>query len=273
MDSPAPDGKMNAPPASAPVTSHTMPVTGEADFDQTIKIKTPGAGMMVFGRYKLTRVLGRGGMGGVTFKPIMMFGMELKDARKIAVVMDVSRSMTRYLPIVAKELDKVAFGSPLVLYFGCGLQKPPRDMDDKVRKAQGDEFARFWQHWQGKASLRMTAEERKKLVYDPNTPMPLEAIYAQMVKRPNTYFIDFNGITYTSPALMCKEVMEADTIYWFADFQDRVDEAHMEEVFKKLKSRKQKLYIHASIRGRSFEQVRDKLVLPLGGEVIETKAE
>ncbi|HRK15536.1 MAG TPA: serine/threonine-protein kinase, partial [Prosthecobacter sp.] len=65
MDSPAPDGKMNAPPASAPVTSHTMPVTGEADFDQTIKIKTPGAGMMVFGRYKLTRVLGRGGMGVV----------------------------------------------------------------------------------------------------------------------------------------------------------------------------------------------------------------
>lgn len=217
--------------------------------------------------------LGRGGMGGVTFKPIMMFGMELKDTRKIAVVMDVSRSMTKYLPIVAKELDKVAFGSPLVLYFGCGLQKPPRGMDDKVRKAQGDEFARFWQHWQGKASLRMTAEERKNLVYDPEAPMPLPAVYEQMIKRSNTYFIDFNGITYTSSALMSKEVMEADTIYWFADFQDRVDEAHMEEVRKKLKSRKQKLYIHASIRGRSFEQVRDKLVLPLGGEVIETKAE
>jgi hypothetical protein len=64
---------------------------------------------------------GMGGMGGMTFKPIFMFGMELKDVKKIAVVMDVSRSMTRYLPIVTKELDKVAFGSNLVLYFGCGL--------------------------------------------------------------------------------------------------------------------------------------------------------
>ena len=33
--------------------------------------------------------IGTGGMSGVTFKPIIMFGKELKDTRKIAVVMDV----------------------------------------------------------------------------------------------------------------------------------------------------------------------------------------
>lgn len=65
MESPASEGKPTTPPASAPVTSHTVPGLGEADFDQTIKIKTPGAGMMVFNRYKLERVLGRGGMGVV----------------------------------------------------------------------------------------------------------------------------------------------------------------------------------------------------------------
>lgn len=42
-----------------------MPALGDGDFDMTIKIKTPGAGMMVFNRYKLERVLGRGGMGVV----------------------------------------------------------------------------------------------------------------------------------------------------------------------------------------------------------------
>jgi hypothetical protein len=47
----------------------------------------------------------------------------------------------------------------------------------------------------------------------------------------------------------------------------------MESVLKLLKKRKQKLYIHASARGRSFEQVRDHLVIPSGGEVIETKSE
>ena len=71
--------------------------------------------------------MGMGGLSGMTFKPLMMFGMKLKDTRKIAVVMDVSRSMTRYLPIVAKELDKVAYGSPLILYFGCGLKHRRED--------------------------------------------------------------------------------------------------------------------------------------------------
>ena len=216
---------------------------------------------------------GSGSLGGITFKPIMMFGKELKDARKIAVVMDVSRSMTRYLPVVAKELDKVARGSPLILYFGCGLRKPPRQVDDKVRKVTGEDFSKFWYYWQGRQDMRMLRTQYPKLKYEPGAPMPQEAIYKQMINRPNTFFIDFNGITYTSPALMCREVMEADSLYWFADFQDAVDEQHMQEVLKKLKFRKQKLFIHASKRGRSFDLVRAKLVAPLGGEVIETKAE
>ncbi len=216
---------------------------------------------------------GMGGMSGITFKPLMMFGKELKDTRKMAVVMDVSRSMTKYLPIVAKELDKVARGSPLILYFGCGLKTPPKNLEDKVRKVSDESFNKFWQYWEGKGDMRALRVDYPKLKYDPAKPMPMDAIYQQMIKRPNTYFIDFNGITYTSPALMCKEVMEADTIYWFSDFMDAVDESHIEDVMKKLKNRKQKLYMHASVHGRSFEKVRDLLVIPLGGEVIETKAE
>lgn len=216
---------------------------------------------------------GMGGLSGITFKPLMMFGKELKDTRKMAVVMDVSRSMTKFLPIVARELDKVARGSPLILYFGCGLKTPPKNLEDKVRKVSDPGFNKFWQYWEGKNDMKALRSEYPNLKFDPALPMPLEPIYQQMIKRPNTYFIDFNGITYTSPALMCKEVMEADTIYWFSDFMDAVDESHIADVKKKLKTRKQKLYMHASVHGRSFEKVRDLLVLPLGGEVIDTKAE
>ena len=218
--------------------------------------------------------VGSGGMRGIAFKPVMMFGRDLK-AKKIAVVMDVSRSMTKYLPIVAKELDKVGRNSPLVLYFGCGLSTPKdkKEIDDKVYKAEGPFFDRFWQLWQGKTPLKTTAAERKLLLYDPTKPMPHEDIYKQMINRPHTYFIDFNGIIYGSYALTCKEVMEADVIYWFSDFQDKVDEAMMGEVLKVLKKRKQRLFMHASIQGRSFEKVRDNVCLPSGGEVLETKVE
>ncbi len=216
---------------------------------------------------------GMGGMSGMTFKPFMMFGKELKDTRKIAVVMDVSRSMTKYLPLVAKELDKVAFGSPLVLYFGCGLVKPKEKIDDDINPTNGDKFRTFWQVWEGKTPLNTPAAERKKFKYNPALPMPLEDIFNQMEKRRNTHFVEFNGITHAWTALMSKEVMEADTIYWFADFMDKVDSEQIEVVLKTLKKRKQKLYIHASKEGRSFVQVRDELVLPSGGEVIQTKSE
>lgn len=216
---------------------------------------------------------GMGGMGGMTFKPIFMFGVQLKDVKKIAVVMDVSRSMTRYLPIVTKELDKVAFGSNLVLYFGCGLteESPKNKALDKTILTTDDDFKTFWQVWEGKTPLNMPMEDRRKLKYDPAVPMPLKDIYEMMSKRKNTWYIDFCGITYAWTAILSKEMEQADAIYWFADFQDRVTPSMMEKVLKTLKKRKQKLYIHASNKGRSFEQVRDGLVIPSGGDVIETE--
>ena len=217
--------------------------------------------------------VGMGALAGRTFKPLMMFGKELKDTRKMAVVMDVSRSMTKFLPLVSKELDKVAFGSPLVLYFGCGLMKPPPKLDDDINPVTSDKFRAFWQAWEGKTSLKIPAAERRSITYDPAKPMPLEAIFDLMSKRQNTWFVEFNGITFASTALMSKEVMEADTIYWFADFMDKVDSEQMKLVLKTLKKRKQKLYIHASREGRSFAQVRDELVIPSGGEVIQTQSE
>lgn len=218
--------------------------------------------------------MGKGAMSGITFKPLMMFGVELKDTRKIAVVMDVSRSMTKYLPIVVKELDKVAKGSTVVMYFGCGLANPPRrksDVDDKVRKAEGDDFASFWQNWEGETPVNLPMEDRKKLRYDPAKKMPLDDIYQMMSKRPSTYYLDFSGIGYAWTALMSNEVKDADAVYWFADFQDKVDEDQMDAVRRRFKARKQKLFIHASTRGRFFEDVRDKLVIPLDGEVVETE--
>jgi hypothetical protein len=217
--------------------------------------------------------MGLGAMSGRTFKPLMMFGKELKNTRKIAVVMDVSRSMTKFLPLVTKELDKVAFGSPLVLYFGCGLTKPKEEIAGEINPVTSDQFRTFWQVWEGKTSLKISKEERAKLTYDPAKPMPLEPIFDMMSKRRNTWFVEFNGITYAWTALMSKEVMEADTIYWFADFMDRVDSEQIELVLQTLEKRKQKLYIHASREGRSFAQVRDELVLPSGGEVIQSQSE
>ena len=50
----------------------------------------------------------------------ILFGQKI-DARRIAVVLDMSGSMYPFLPVVIKEVDKVAPGSIVILHYGCGL--------------------------------------------------------------------------------------------------------------------------------------------------------
>lgn len=202
---------------------------------------------------------------------IMMFGKKIDNVRKIAVVMDVSRSMTRYLPEVVKELKKVGRDSSLVLYFGCWMH-PIKDLEP-VYPVGDERFDKFWQYWQGRGDMRMLGTEYAKLKYNPKEPMPLEDVYKQVSKRKGTYFIDMNGgignrNTSVYSALMAKEIKDADVVYWFADFQDRVDDETAADVVKKFKQRNRKLYIHAPHdKGPSLNKVAENMVKPLKGEV------
>lgn len=203
---------------------------------------------------------------------IMMFGKKIDNVRKIAVVMDVSRSMTRYLPEVVKELKKVGRDSSLVLYFGCWMN-PVKDKPDEVLPVSDPQFNKFWQLWQGKQDMGMIGKEYANLKYDPKVPMPLEDVYKQVATRKSTFFIDRGvrlGITSTSVywALMAKEIKDADVVYWFADFQDRVDDETAADMVKKFKQRNRKLYIHAPHdKGPSLNKVAENMVKPLNGEV------
>ena len=223
--------------------------------------------------------MGIGGMSGQTFKPIIIFGNELK-ARSIAVIMDVSGSMTPHLTKVIKELDRVAKGSPVVLYVGCGVASPPkgRKLDDNAvetrRRSKTDDdknFELFWRKSHAKKPDPNAPPPPKKKKDDPEEPIPEEPVYAVMANRPSTYFIKSQGIEYAWISLLVNEVRNAEALYWFSDFQDKVDDDQLEAVLKNLKRRKQKLFIHASAEGNSFAKVRDQLCLPSGGAVISEK--
>jgi hypothetical protein len=206
----------------------------------------------------------------VTFKPLMMFGKQI-NARRLAVVLDVSSSMTPYLERVVKEADRVAAGSTIVCYFGCGLMRPEgkERVIDRIQRTQGPQFERFWRLWHGPAPFSATPQELAAIRFSPNDPIPQEDVYRVLAKRSYTLFAEYNGIVHAWTALLCDEIRTADAIYWFSDFMDEVDKKQMAIVLENLKRRKQRLYLQPSDRGISLKRITDELVIPSGGEVMD----
>jgi hypothetical protein len=100
-----------------------------------------------------------------------------------------------------------------------------------------------------------------------------ESIFRLLAKRQQTWFIHYVGTGYTWTALLSEQVRQADALYWFSDFQDRVDFQQVMTVKENLLRRKQKLYIQPYQHGTSFDLVKSQLVEPTGGDVIEAVLE
>lgn len=232
------------------------------DFPQTSK---PMGGGLPGGGFGLAgaaggpgKGVGLGGKSGMVFGPL--FGLTIK-AKKLAVVLDVSSSMMPHLERVVNEVDKVAKGSVVVLYFGCGLEAPAKPLvGTKIFRTSAVEFEKFWR--MGGATFMETAQYK----IDTQKPIPSKELFLKLSRRPQTYFIHNVGVGYTWLALLSDEVRNADGLYWFSDFQDAVDDKQMSVVLDNLKLRKQRLYIHSSGKGEYFDRVKDKLVVPTEGD-------
>ncbi|BCU75849.1 hypothetical protein [Luteolibacter sp. LG18] len=216
--------------------------------------------------------LGGNGTGPRPFSG-MMFGTEVK-ARSIGVVLDVSGSMTHELPKVVKELDRVAPGSPLILYAGCGIQSgrpekrayATRDMDEK-------RFERFWRltHERTYLPAKTLEQGSAKIAVDFTTPIPEEPVFRILANRGNSHYIDYQGVGFAWTALVARELADVEAVYWFSDFQDPVDEKEAKELMHRLRAKKQKLYIHPTTHGASFDLVKEEIVTPTQGDVVEVK--
>lgn len=209
--------------------------------------------------------MGLGSKSGMVFQPLSMFGREIK-AKRLALVLDVSGSMTPYLPRVIEEVDKVARNSIIILYAGCGLDvPPPRGLEgEEIFRTSGTEFEKFWRMG-GMATL----EDTRKFKISAKDAIPSESIYRVLSRRPQTYFVHYLGTNFTWVALLSEQVRQADALYWFSDFQDFVNFKQVLTVKENLLRRKQKLYIQPYQHGSSFDLVKSQLVDPTGGDVIE----
>jgi hypothetical protein len=130
----------------------------------------------------------------------------------------------------------------------------------KIFRTSAVEFEKFWRL--GGATFMETAQYKIKT----KDPIPSKDLFLKLSRRPQTYFIHNVGVGYTWLALLSDEVRNADGLYWFSDFQDRVDFKQIAVVLDNLKRRKQRLYIHSSGKGEYFDLVKKQLVVPTEGD-------
>jgi hypothetical protein len=194
----------------------------------------------------------------------MLFGNKI-DAKRLAVVLDMSGSMYPFLPLVIKEVDKVAAGAPIYLHYGCGLS----DEENSRIRVEDTTHKNF-----DEDRIVTTLREAKT---SPMSDKEREELFNMVKKRAKTYFVPSTNVGTTWVALMDEKLKDVDAVYWFSDFADAISEARLKDVARKLRGRHQKLYIQPSNpawqeagnpMGANVAKVKAEVVDPSGGKVI-----
>ncbi|MGE9266771.1 MAG: hypothetical protein ACQKBY_01640 [Verrucomicrobiales bacterium] len=199
-----------------------------------------------------------------------LFGRKL-EVKSIGVVLDVSGSMTRHLGRVLDEIDRVAPGSPVVLHVGCAIKEETRRGKLYEQDAPRDQFKKLWYLAQHKDYHQFYGKPDTEV--DLTRPMPGPEVYEKLAGRSQTYFYAYEGSQACGEALTARPLRDVEAVYWFADFQDKHDLDEVKSVLRKMRGRKQKLYVHASGDGPQLPVIMQEIVEPTGGErILEEKA-
>jgi hypothetical protein len=162
-------------------------------------------------------------------------------AARLAVVLDNSRSMTPYLPKLREEISRDFPDAYFVEVNGCALHRP----------ATCPWFFSGPTVWANPFS-----PER----HIPKIPT--------MKDRPHSAFINWTR-SATSALESMVDLMRADAIYWFCDFDDPTDDAIIREFARKVIDKKVKLFIH-TVDKRAPELLAT-LAEKSGGKVVKKR--
>jgi hypothetical protein len=160
---------------------------------------------------------------------------------RLTVVLDNSRSMAPFLEAVRAEISRDFAAAYFVEVNGCEMS----------RKTNCQWFF---------AGLTPTSNPFSPQRHIPKVP--------QFEDRPHATFI---GWTRNAPSALegMIDLMKADAIYWFCDFDDPTDDAVIRDFGRKLTDHKVKLYIHTL--GKRPPQALAELAEASGGRVVRKR--
>ncbi|NDD81157.1 MAG: hypothetical protein EBZ53_01085 [Verrucomicrobia bacterium] len=206
------------------------------------------------------------GMGGpVSGK--QLFGVSIQ-ARKLGVIVDVSKSMQRYTPGLFREIFEKFPDADVVLTNGGGMMdwdKALKEFNDEVAankkkaKETGKDYrgpskmdkpklARFntgeAEDW---VPVRGAAQDRQGY---PGLKESYPDLYEQMRKRSNTWFVtSYAGANAVYLAFEELLRRKAEAVYWFSDFGDPIEGKEAENITQVIRDSKVEVILH-SPRGK-----------------------
>ena len=192
---------------------------------------------------------GKGGWKGMgRTAGLKLFGVEVK-AKKLGVIMDISKSMQKYLPQLTTEIFEKFPDADVILTNGGGmvdwseaLKRFNDDVEEKKKKAKESNkdffgptklekpaLARF----SGSGASDWVPVRGSKINHDSYRGIKEDypELYEKLKNRGNTWFIssyqDANGVYLAFQELIHRKV---EAVYWFTDFQCPVEGQEADKV-------------------------------------------
>ena len=199
-----------------------------------------------------------------------LFGRQV-TSKNLGVVLDVSGSAHKHLDKAIAEIDKNFPTAHIILVVGCGMSDGKAAIGGGGGKVPGKPRV---------VSYKDLDSEKEYNSLKRSVPGQLEDFFRKIgeerskelrqyfKQRDNLYALyggDIHGTNFAFDFLLDIRV---DTIYWFADFADRIDTETIEDLTKKLQRRGVMVISH-NFLGKPVRKQAAEMTEKTGGETIE----
>ncbi len=200
-----------------------------------------------------------------------LFGRQV-TAKNLGVILDISGSAHRHLDKAITEIDNNFPSAHIILVVGCGMSDGKGAIGGGGGKVPGKPRI---------IPYKKRDSEKQYNTLTRSAPRQMEGFYrrvgAERAKelrkyfdtRDNLYALYGADILGTNFAFEFLLDLNVDTIYWFADFADRIDPKTIEDLTKQILRNRVTVISH-NFLGRSVGKLATEMTEKTGGYTIET---
>lgn len=200
-----------------------------------------------------------------------LFGRQVRS-KNLGVILDISGSAHSHLDKAIAEIDKSFPMAHIILVVGCGMSDGKGAINGGGGKVPGKPRIIPYENIDSEKeynSLARSAPAQLELFFRKAGDKRSKELRKYFKDRDNLYALygaDIHGANFAFDFLL---ELNVDTVYWFADFADRIDPKTIESLTKKLE-RSSVTVISHNFTGKPVGKLATEMTEKTGGQTIES---